>query len=144
MVACTLVSEISLAAADSSFAAASAAFERGDYASALTLFEATRAGADGPAVPFNIGVCLFKLGRYADAEAEFASLATSFPMMRALAEYNRGLALLGAKRDADARAAFSAASAAGDPKIAALSAERLGALRAEPRRSRKEIVDQRP
>jgi len=132
LVACTLVSEISLAAADSSFAAASAAFERGDYASALTLFEATRAGADGPAVPFNIGVCLFKLGRYADAEAEFASLATSFPMMRALAEYNRGLALLGAKRDADARAAFSAASAAGDPKIAALSAERLDALRAEP------------
>jgi tetratricopeptide (TPR) repeat protein len=132
LLACSLAPQTSFAADDSSFAAASAAFERGDYASALTLFEATRASADGPAVPFNIGVCLYKLGRYAEAEAEFASLAASFPTMRALAEYNRGLALLGAKRDADARAAFSAASAAGDPKITALSAERLDALRLEP------------
>jgi tetratricopeptide (TPR) repeat protein len=132
LLACSLVPEAAFAADDSSFAAASAAFERGDYASALTLFESTRASADSPAVPFNIGVCLYKLGRYAEAEAEFASLATSFPTMRALAEYNRGLALLGVKRDADARAAFSTASAAGDPKIAALSAERLAALRPEP------------
>jgi len=128
LIACSLVPQLSSAADVSSFAAASAAFERGDYANALTLFEAARAGADGPAVPFNIGVCEYKLGRYVEAEAEFASLAERFPSMRALAEYNRGLALLGAKHDADARAAFNAASAAGDPKIAVLSAERLAEL----------------
>ncbi|HET7130895.1 MAG TPA: hypothetical protein VFJ95_01550, partial [Gammaproteobacteria bacterium] len=45
------------AADDSLFAQASAAFARGDYASALELFEAVRAsGAEGPAVPYNIGV----------------------------------------------------------------------------------------
>jgi hypothetical protein len=128
LIACSLVPQVSSAAADSAFAAASAAFERGDFAGALTLFEAARAGADGPAVPFNIAVCEYKLGRYAEAEAEFASLGARFPAMHALAEYNRGLALLAAKRDAEARAAFSAASATGDPKIAALSAERLAEL----------------
>jgi tetratricopeptide (TPR) repeat protein len=135
LIACSLVPQATFAADDSAFTAASAAFERGDYASALTLFEAARGGGDGPAVPFNIGVCEYKLGRYAEAEAEFASLGARFPAMRALAEYNRGLALLGAKRDADARAAFNAATAAGDPKIAALSAERLAELGPEPARS---------
>ena len=135
LIACALLPRASSAADDSSFAVASGAFARGDYANALTLFEAARAGADGPAVPFNIGVCEYKLGRYAEAEAEFASLGARFPEMRALAEYNRGLALLGAKRDADARAAFRAASAAGDPKIAALSAERLAELGPEHARS---------
>src|SRR5215467_3011777 len=114
---------------DPAFAAASAAFARGDYASALDLFELVRTtGADEPAVLFNIGVCEYKLGRHADAAAAFESLGARFPAMRALAEYNRGLALLGLGRDADARAAFSAASVSGDAKIAPLAAARLQEL----------------
>jgi tetratricopeptide (TPR) repeat protein len=114
---------------DPAFDEASAAFARGDYAAALELFEFVRTtGTDEPAVPFNIGVCEYKLGRYADAAAEFESLGARFPAMRALAEYNRGLALLGLGRDADARAAFSAASASGDAKIAPLAAARLQGL----------------
>jgi len=114
---------------DPSFAAASAAFERGDYATALSLFEVVRArDADEPAVPFNIGVCEYRLGRFADAEAEFEALGQRFPAMRALAEYNRGLALLAAERETDARDAFGTAAVAGDPKIAALAADRLREL----------------
>lgn len=140
LIACSLAPSASSAgeADDPSFAAASAAFERGDYATALSLFEAARAdGAEGPSVPFNIGVCEYKLGRYAEAESEFAALGERFPAMRALADYNRGLALLAAERDADAREAFAAAGAAGDPKITALAAERLRELGsgAQPTRS---------
>jgi tetratricopeptide (TPR) repeat protein len=114
---------------DPAFAAASAAFARGDYAGALDLFELVRTtGADGPAVLFNIGVCEYKLGRYADAAAAFESLGARFPTMRALAEYNRGLALLGLERGGDASAAFRAARDSGDAKIAPLAAARLQEL----------------
>jgi hypothetical protein len=127
---CSLMPRPSLAEGDDpAFVEASAAFARGDYAAALELFELVRTtGTDEPAVPFNIGVCEYKLGRYADAAAEFESLGARFPAMRALAEYNKGLALLGLGRDADARAAFSAASASGDAKIAPLAAARLQGL----------------
>jgi tetratricopeptide (TPR) repeat protein len=139
LIACSLAPSASSAAEtdDPSFAAARTAFERGDYATALSLFEAAREhGAEGPSVPFNIGVCEYKLGRFADAEAEFASLGRSFPAMRALADYNRGLALLAAEREDDAREAFAAAGAAGDPKIAALAAERLRDLAPAPEATR--------
>src|SRR5262245_3339530 len=97
---------------DASFEEASAAFASGDYSRALDLFEALRAaGADGPSVPYNIGVCQFKLGRYADAEREFAALAARFPNMAGIAAYNRGLALLELDRKDEARAAFSTARA---------------------------------
>jgi tetratricopeptide (TPR) repeat protein len=124
---CSLMPRSSFAQGDDpAFAEASAAFARGDYAAALELFELVRAtDADEPAVQFNIGVCEYKLGRYADAAAEFESLGARFPAMRALAEYNRGLALLGLGLDADARAAFGAARASGDAKIAPLAAARL-------------------
>src|ERR1044072_5786319 len=110
---------------DAFFAQASAAFSSGDYARALELFEAARAGADGPSAPYNIGVCHFKLGHYADAEREFADLAAQFPSMAGLAAYNRGLALLELERKDEARAAFSTARVSGDDKIAALAADRL-------------------
>ena len=128
---------------DPAFADASAAFARGDYAGALELFELVRTtGSDEPAVLFNIGVCEYKLARYADAAAEFESLGARFPAMRALAEYNRGLALLGLDRDADARAAFSAASASGDAKIAPLAAARLRDLgQAEPAAQSRQLWD---
>jgi tetratricopeptide (TPR) repeat protein len=118
-----------VAADDSLFAQASAAFARGDYAGALGLFEAAReGGAEGPAVPFNIGVSEFKLGRYAEAEREFASLGERFPSMAGIAAYNRGLALLELARRDDARAAFAAAYDSGDDKIAALAAQQLAGL----------------
>lgn len=118
---------------DASFAQASAAFVGGDYARALELFEAVRAaGADGPSVPYNIAVCQFKLGRYTDAEREFAALAERFPSMAGIAAYNRGLALLELERRDEARAAFSTARASGDDKISALAADRLADLGAPP------------
>jgi tetratricopeptide (TPR) repeat protein len=124
---CWLIPRSSLAQSDDpAFAAASAAFAGGDYAGALELFELVRiTGGNEPAVLFNIGVCEYKLGRYADSAAAFESLGSRFPAMRPLAEYNRGLALLGLRRDADARAAFAAARASGDTKIAPLAAARL-------------------
>lgn len=126
---CSLMPRPSLAEDDPAFAEASAAFARGDYAGALELFELVRTTrTDEPAVLFNIGVCEYKLGRYADAAAAFESLGARFPAMQALAEYNRGLALLGLGRDADAGAAFGAASASGDAKIAPLAAARLQGL----------------
>lgn len=116
-------------AADASFAAATEAFTRGDFARALELFEAVAAeGAQGPAVPYNIGVCRYKLGRYAEAEADFAALGARFPQMRAVAEYNRGLALLELDREAEARSAFAAARDGADVTISRLATTALARL----------------
>src|SRR4029079_9756460 len=94
---CSLMPRSSFAQGDDpALVAASAAFARGDYAAAFELFELVRAtDADEPAVQFNIGVCEYKLGRYADAAAEFESLGARFPAMRALSADQRGLALRG-------------------------------------------------
>lgn len=76
------------------FLAATEAFEAEDYARALLLFERSRdAGSAGPAVHYNIGVCQYELGDYAEAEATFRQLGNNFPAMRALAEYNVGMTL---------------------------------------------------
>jgi tetratricopeptide (TPR) repeat protein len=116
-------------AADSSFAAATEAFAAGDFERALGLFEAAGAqGAEGPAVPYNIGVCRYKLGRYAEAEADFAALGARFPQMRAVADYNRGLALLELDREPDARAAFAAARDGDDAAVARLATTMLARL----------------
>jgi hypothetical protein len=69
-----------------------AAFERGDYAAALDYFEAARdAGVSGAAVHYNIAVCQYELERYAAAGETFAYIASAFPRMAGLAEYNLGL-----------------------------------------------------
>jgi tetratricopeptide (TPR) repeat protein len=69
-----------------------AAFASGDYAAALSLFEAARdSGASGPAVHYNIAVCQYKLERYEDAGGTFAYIAREYPQMAGLAEYNLGL-----------------------------------------------------
>jgi hypothetical protein len=111
-----------------SFAAATEAFAQHDYQRALTLFQKLRADGSGPAIPYNIAVCLYRLGRFTEAETEFRGLAENYPAMRALAEYNRGLALLELRRSADARAAFELASGAADEKIAALAEAQLARL----------------
>jgi len=68
------------------------AFERADYSEALDYFETARdAGQAGPAVHYNIGVCQYKLARYRDSEVTFSLIASQYPRMRGLAEYNLGL-----------------------------------------------------
>jgi tetratricopeptide (TPR) repeat protein len=117
--------------APESFTDATTAFTAGDYARALTLFEAERArGADTAAVAYNIGVCQYRLGDYADAVASFRSLAQRFAEFRALAEYNRGLALRALNRRKEAGAAFEAARTSEDDRLAALATDALADLRA--------------
>lgn len=86
------------------------AFASGDYTRALAYFdEAKSAGADGPAIHYNIGVCTFRLRDYGRAESEFRLVADRYPKMRALAEYNTGLVLRAQGREAEARKQFELA-----------------------------------
>jgi tetratricopeptide (TPR) repeat protein len=94
----------------SSFAAANKAFNEGEYGRALALFEAAReAGSSGPAIYYNIGVCHYRLGNYADAVRAFTNLARDYPAMRGLAQYNLGLVRLRQGRDHAARELFEQA-----------------------------------
>jgi hypothetical protein len=111
------------------FAAGSRAFENGDFREALADFEAAiAAGEQGPAVHYNLAVCYYKLGDYRRAENAFKDLAQRFPAMRALAEYNVGLALTEQDRRAEARDAFERARAGNDVQIAALATAMLERL----------------
>jgi tetratricopeptide (TPR) repeat protein len=119
------------AAASAAFGAGNDAFQLGDYRTALTRFEAARdAGIEGPAVHYNIGVCQYKLGKYRQAEGTFRLVAERYPQMRAVAEYNLGLALLRQQRRTEARAAFEEARGDGDEKIASLAQVMLQRLQA--------------
>ena len=118
-------------ATDSSFAAASAAFAQGDFSGALRSFIAVRAAsAPTPALDYNIGVCQYKLGDYAAAEASFRALARAFPAFGALADYNRGLALVKLGRMREARSVFAAAASGGDEAVQRLADAELAALAA--------------
>ena len=65
------------------FGQAEAAFEQEDYARALERFESARAaGMAGPALAYNIAVCLYRLERWSESEREFARLAERYPGMR--------------------------------------------------------------
>ncbi|MDX1563353.1 MAG: tetratricopeptide repeat protein, partial [Gammaproteobacteria bacterium] len=118
------------AAADASghFARGSAAFAAGDYAMAAAEFEAAVGGSSGPAVLYNLGVSYYRLGDYEEAEQTFRTLAREFPAMRALADYNIGLALVRQDRIAEARSAFERATAADDEQIATLAHAMLARL----------------
>jgi tetratricopeptide (TPR) repeat protein len=92
------------------FNGGSTAFTAGDYLEALSLFEKARdVGSRGPAVHYNIAVCQFRLGNYAEAADTFRLIADDFPAMRALALYNIGLVRLRQDREAEARALFEQA-----------------------------------
>ena len=129
-VLCALGGAIPAGAQETSpFAAATAAFEQGDYLQALSLFQRARAaGVDGAALHYNVGVCQYRLGDYAEAESTFGSLAERFPEFRALAEYNRGLALRALQRPAEAVVAFERSRATGDERLSALAASALAEL----------------
>jgi tetratricopeptide (TPR) repeat protein len=112
----------------SAFAAATTAFETGDYRRALRLFETARAnGSDSAALHYNIGVCQYRVGDYTEAAATFALVRDRFPQFAAVAEYNRGLALSALNDRNAARTAFQRARA-GDDALAGLADSALARL----------------
>jgi hypothetical protein len=114
---------------DGSFDAATAAFEAGDYLRAVSLFQAARAnGLDSASLHYNLGVSQYRVGDYAEAEATFAGVRARFPELGALADYNRGLALLALDRDSEARAAFERARREGDETLRDLAGRALALM----------------
>jgi hypothetical protein len=88
----------------------------GVYRTALLRYrEAAAAGLDTPLLHYNLGVVRYELGDFAAAADEFA-LATTEPVLAALASYNRGLALRAAGDNAGATAAFNAAADGADDR----------------------------
>jgi len=112
------------------FAAGRAAFEQADYMRALAYFENARdAGIDGPAVHFNIAVCLYRLEDYPEAADAFRHLADTYPAMRELALYNLGLVRLRQGRDTEARDLFAGVrDESADETLVALAGEALRRL----------------
>jgi tetratricopeptide (TPR) repeat protein len=111
------------------FAAAAAAFEREDYALALTEFRAAiAAGSAGPAAHYNAAVCEYRLGDYAAAAASFRALGLAFPEMRDLADYNLGLSQYHLDEAELARASFQDAADSEDTRIATLAGAMLARL----------------
>jgi len=114
------------------FATAAAAFERADYALALTEFRAAiAAGSAGPAAHYNAAVCEYRLGDYAASAASFRELGLAFPEMRALADYNLGLSQYRQDEPALARESLLRAASAEDVQIATLAEAMLARLPAE-------------
>jgi tetratricopeptide (TPR) repeat protein len=80
------------AAGDDLFTQGVRAFKDGDFSVATDFFQRARAaGVDTPALFYNLGASLYKLGKYIDAEQAFR-LCASDPAWAPLAYYNIGLA----------------------------------------------------
>jgi len=109
-----------------------AAFGTGDYEAALRFFaEARRGGLDTPGLHYDLGATYYRLQRYAEAEAEFTSLARD-PAWAALAAYNLGLIAQRTGRPAHAREHYGEAlRTATDRDLRALAARALGRLEQE-------------
>lgn len=110
------------------FQSGSEAFAAGDYAAAADWFRAAMdAGRDDAAVRFNLAVSLYRSGDHATAAQQFREVAERFPSMRALATYNRGLALFQLQDMEDAAAAFNSVrrEPQADPSLLALAEEML-------------------
>ncbi|MCK7598898.1 tetratricopeptide repeat protein [Microbulbifer sp. CAU 1566] len=112
---------------------ATGAFKRGDYPRALALFrEAEQSGDDSAKLKFNLGVTLFKLGRYTEA-SEYFWLLVPEPQWRDLAEYNLGLV---ARRQGDQLLAAKffrrVSGRAASPQLQRLAALQLGSPAVEP------------
>lgn len=131
LVAISVFGPARLAVADTPGAAA--AFKRGDYPQALTLFrEAEAAGDESEKLKFNLGVTLFKLGRYAEASEYFWQLVPE-PQWRDLAQYNLGLVARRQGNQVLAAQHFRRVSeGAASPKLQRLAALQLGSNSPEP------------
>jgi len=85
------------------------AFHSADFAAAAQAFErARKAGMDTAALHYNYGSALYRLGRYAEAQAAFSVCARD-PAWEALARYNMGLAALQQGQRAEAAEYFDQA-----------------------------------
>ncbi len=98
------------------------AFHSGDFEVAKESFERARdAGMDSSALYYNYGSTLYKLGRYAEAQAAFAVCARD-PAWAALARYNMGLAAFQQGQRTEAAEYFDHAwRHTDDTKLAALA-----------------------
>lgn len=128
------------AAADAgkqAFDRAIAAFNVGDFASALTGFVAARrSGLDTPGLRFNLGATYYRLHRYAEARVEFEALARD-SRWAPLAHYNLGLTAMRLGDNEGARAHFDQAhrttADANLRTLAGVALERLGRATLPPR-----------
>lgn len=113
----------------------SAAFAAGDYRTALDHFSSARDdGLEGPAVHYNIAVSHFKLEQYDQAGESFQLIATRFPQMAGLAEYNLGLVANRQGRRDDAALHFLRAyKLSDDEKIQILASNRIREIEPEMR-----------
>ncbi len=111
-----------------------AAFERQDYANALSFFEAAIAARlDGPAVHYNMGVAAFRLQQYDKAQAAFREAART-PSMAALAHYNLGLIARAEHDERAAKVEFNRAlQFAQDERVRALARTQLKLPTSPPR-----------
>lgn len=108
------------------FQKGNAAFEKGDYQSALKQFkEAELSGLNTSALHYNLGVCYYKLKDYPYAEKYF-TLAANDKRMTQLAQYNLGLTASRMNDQTKALSWFKQATTSGnDAKITALANQRL-------------------
>jgi len=120
-------------AAEVAFSAGSAAVAEEDFERALDQFLRARdLGMAGPAVHYNIGVCQYRLGRFASATSTFNLIADSYPAMQPLAHYNLGL-IAYQQNDANlAREFLTRARQGPDTKIVQLAEAMLRRLPDEP------------
>jgi tetratricopeptide (TPR) repeat protein len=108
--------------AESAFAQGAELFRAEDYAAAIQYFRQARdAGLPGPAVHYNIGVCAYRLGEYAEASAAFEAVTTYYEMAP-LAYYNLGLVELERGRSGAAQQWFQRARVTtDDPQLQAMA-----------------------
>ena len=144
LAALVLVTSTPAVAADPATAwdSGSEAFAAGRYDEALRHFEAARdGGLKGPAVHYNIAVSQFSMGNYGAARDTFQLIASQFPSMRGLAEYNVGLSerRLG-NADAAQRQFIAAYRHSSDEKVRALAASQLTELDRQTRSNRYGLV----
>jgi tetratricopeptide (TPR) repeat protein len=127
--ACSLPSFAQNRDAAEHFASGRTAFERQDYAGALTAFEAALAAQlDGPAIHYNIGVAAYRLKRFERARAAFEEAART-PAMAALAHYNLGLVTQAQSDHAAARNYFALAyEETQDERLKELARTQLGSF----------------
>lgn len=108
------------------------AFERGDFALALSSFEtASQQGMSGPALHFNIGVTAYRLQLCERARTAFLQVATT-ASMASLAHYNLGLTALKCDARAARRWFETVATEANDEKLVALAERQLAMLPTPP------------